>query len=402
MGAATARSARGSRLEGFEGLRAIAAFGVFAFHLLHMSYVPEWNWVLREIAGDLNAGVVVFFLISGFLLYLPFARAHAGSVPPVETRGFLVRRVLRIFPAYWLALAGSLLFLIPEARFKSFGEGVSHVLLLHSYWGERVLFGARGVGQSWTLVIELSFYLFLPVYAWALLRAATRWGTDRAEVVALGGLAVVGLVSRAVVVWGHPQPWLDVLPSYLLYFAMGMGLAVARVGVERDAPWSGRWVGTMANVGRWWSFAAVAFVAGALLPGPLSATTPSWSPYVLHVVQGVLAFAIVAPFTVPDAPPHPIRRLVTSRPMELLGLISYGIYLWHPALMNYIRNSFGVEAHGTLLVVASLALPATIGIAWLSYRLVEVPAMRWSRRVPSRSTVRLRREHVRGADGGRC
>lgn len=384
MGVASAADGQRSRLEGFEGLRALAALAVFGFHVLHWTALPQTHWTVWELVSDLNAGVVVFFVISGFLLYLPFSRANAGIGRRVQLRGYLVRRALRIYPGYWLALAGTLVFLVPDARFDDWGEGLGHVLLVHTYLGP---FRMTGMQHSWTLVVEVSFYLFLPIFAALVTRLASRVGPVRGEWAGVAAVALVGLVAQAFVQWGEPPRWVTVLPANLFYFAIGIGLAVGRVRLETGSARSAAWGRIAANVGAWWLVALVAFSSAALLPGPLSNPIRPSTTFVVFVAQGIMAFALVVPFTAVRPDRHPIRRVLRSRPMELLGLISYGIYLWHPAVLDRALRWLGRGIEPTLLDLDSIALPATLGatllLAWVGYRLVEEPTIRWSHRLAS-------------------
>src|SRR3984893_14550966 len=90
-----------AKFPALDGVRALAAISVVAFHVEQLGYGQFGP--AERVVGHLNSGVVLFFLLSGFLLYRPFvvARAEGGHV---ATRAYLVRRLMRIVPAYWLAL----------------------------------------------------------------------------------------------------------------------------------------------------------------------------------------------------------------------------------------------------------------------------------------------------------
>lgn len=383
---AGARSVSSHRLEGFEGLRAVAALSVFAYHLLPRTGLVWKHRTISQLAADLNAGVVVFFVISGFLLYLPFSRALAGTRSRVALRGYLVRRAARIYPAYWLTLGVTVLWILPDRRFSGLGEAARHVLLVHSY-AASASDTFRGLLHAWSLVVEVSFYLFLPLFAAAVSTLATRVGAAASEWTGTVAVAVAGLVAQALVQWGDPPRWVQVLPAYLFYFAIGIGLAVARVRLEQGEAGAVRFQRLASRVGRWWSLAAVVYVGAALVPvreGPFS-ELPAANRFAVFAAHGIVAFALVLPFTVVDARAHPIRRLVKSRPMELLGTVSYGIYLWHLPLVVRVADDLG---HGTNPYPLQLDSPVpyallggTVLVAWLSYRYLEAPLVRWSHRV---------------------
>ncbi len=189
----------------------------------------------------------IFFLISGFLLYRPFALSHLAGLPGPDRRRFWTRRLLRIVPAYWLALT----VLAYGFHTVSMGPGwqgvVSHYLFLQIYFPSQSVYG---IPQAWSLCTEMTFYLFLPLYAW--LAARGRRTARRQLGVELWGVAMLVVVSFAFRYWalhiplaverhGHLVPvcapncatdpplstllysW---LPSYLDLFALGMLLAI--------------------------------------------------------------------------------------------------------------------------------------------------------------------------------
>ena len=250
----------------FDGLRAIAAVLVL---LLHTAWVS--GFTLRSslgiYVGRLEIGVSIFFLISGFLLYRPFALSHLSGLPDPDRRRFWTRRLLRIVPAYWLALT-VLTYVFHSVSLGSGWQGVvTHYLFLQIYFPTQVV---NGIPQAWSLCTEMSFYLFLPLYAWVVSRGRRSPGQQlRIELWGLATLVVVSVAFRywalhipiAVREHGHLVPvcapncatdpplstllasW---LPSYLDLFALGMLLAVASAWFteHRSEPaWLGRrWV----------------------------------------------------------------------------------------------------------------------------------------------------------------
>ena len=107
-------------------------------------------------------GGLLVFLLSGFLLYRPWARAAmvAGEGPAVG--GYALRRAARILPAYWLMVAFTLL-LLPEIQPVRWQAWPVHLGLLHIYVPG---FTLEGLTQTWSLATEVAFYLLLPLLAW--------------------------------------------------------------------------------------------------------------------------------------------------------------------------------------------------------------------------------------------
>src|ERR1700730_4577740 len=100
----------GSRLPALDALRAVGAIAVVATHVGFWTAAtadPFWGGLVAR----LNVGVAIFFVLSGFLLFRPFVRSAAGQTPVPDTNRYLVRRAVRILPAYWLAVIVSLIVL---------------------------------------------------------------------------------------------------------------------------------------------------------------------------------------------------------------------------------------------------------------------------------------------------
>ena len=231
----TAGSSAGSRrFPCFDGLRAFAAVSVLLYHT-----AGDSGFGVRSGYGlytsRLDLGVSVFFLISGFLLYRPFAVAHlSGRQSPAAGR-FWVRRLLRIVPAYWVALTVATYVLHAD----TIGSGWQAVVA--DYGFAQIYFPmhySSGINQAWSLCTEMSFYLFLPLYA-ALLgfRRRTAGGQLKRELISLGVLVAVGMGVKIFVYNHHCVPacvygpdlvetMIAWLPFYLDLFALGMLLAV--------------------------------------------------------------------------------------------------------------------------------------------------------------------------------
>ena len=380
----------------FDGLRAIAAGAVV---VLHVSLISGFTF--RESSGvgpylaRGEAGVYLFFLISGYLLYRPFVAARFDDTPGPGVRSYARRRALRIIPAYWLAL--TVLVVIFDTRRRgdvtSVGDAVVYYGFLQIYFKSTVV---GGLQQAWSLCTEVAFYVFLPI--WAMAMRATRRAHEpadrvlRLELAGLAGLFAIGIVSRWLVVRGLPNanvPYdnrLDWLPMNADLFAVGMAVAVVREwAVRRRAP-----VRLVDAIGRHpglcWVAAAVAYWAvstQAGLPlGPGADSAGQWMARQVLYAGAALFLLLPAVFGPQDR--GLIRRLLRSRVMVAGGLISYGVYLWHEGVLDVWMRARDITSLDTafppLLVVT---IVATVAVAACSYVLVEKPAL--SRGAPARS-----------------
>ncbi len=186
---------------------------------------------LAEVAG--GEAVIVFFVISGFLLYRPFAAARAGGRPRPSTGLYSRRRALRILPGYWTAL--TLLAIFPGVVGVFTGDW-------WRYYGYLQLYSAHarngGIQVAWTLCVEVTFYIALPLWAMTIRRlpgAGTVGGFVRSELAALGLLVLGGGAVQIAVSRGHLPYALGVsLVGQGAWIALGMALAVLSVVGQRE------------------------------------------------------------------------------------------------------------------------------------------------------------------------
>jgi peptidoglycan/LPS O-acetylase OafA/YrhL len=361
-----------------DGLRAIAAMSIVVTHCSGLTGFNTAN-ALGAYTARLNAGVALFFVLSGFLLYRPFLAARFEGRPRPRIRDYARRRLLRIVPAYWLALT----VLAATAGLPGVFSGHWYVYygFLQVYSGNWIL---GGIGPAWSLCVEMSFYVALPVIALALARVQRgrrREAMLRVEIAALAGLALGALAFRT---WLHADDPTSVLQSTLLcnldWFCAGMGLALASVA------WAGREGRAASVVARraWPSWAAAAIVLWVMstrlgLPRgyPPFYDGAHWlAEHVLYIAFGTL---LALPAVFGDPRDGVIRRLLGHPVLSWVGLVSYGVFLWHASLLiNAWRNGAGDVLPFSLPFVSSLLVTAASATACaaLSYYVVERPILR--------------------------
>jgi peptidoglycan/LPS O-acetylase OafA/YrhL len=376
----------------FDGLRAIAALSVVGVHVAFVSGFTGSSG-LGIYTSRLEIGVSIFFVISGFLLYRPFVLGHLGARPVPDAANFWLRRLVRIVPAYWLAFV--VITYVAQAD----------TVPAH-WWSPLVYLGfaqiyvpslaTHGISQAWTLCTEMTFYLFLPLWGWSM---ATRARSTAHQLrVELGGLAVLVAISFGFRLWclNHPsglaRTMPDWLPAYLDLFALGMLLAVISAWVAvrgRDIAWlCGSWMPWVS-----WALAGAAFVAVSHLGIPVIPIyhLPVATNLARQTLYGVFAFLLVLPAVIGPSDSGAIRWFLRSRPMMAVGIISYGIYLWHQAALTMVLR---VTDNQLFTMPWAELLPAVVFcaavVAALSYRFVERPAQRWAHR---RSVAQRPAEH---------
>lgn len=348
------------RYPGLDGLRGIGAVCVILLHVWLFEYADAEKPAKRTIdlaIGELRLVLPMFFVLSGFLLVRPWLKAAAAATSPPSTRTYLRRRAARILPGYWAALAGSV-FLVWGAD-DGVMAPVDHLplfLVFAQNFDIDTLY--RVDPPMWTLAVEVSFYLTLPLLGWLFVRARSgpRLQLLVCMLLVIGGVAFNTWAERSAA-W----PTLTAsLLSQLPYFAFGMAAAVL---VLR------RTVGPRTK--------ATLVIAGlALVIGDAVwhiHTDAAYEHWITDLPAGVGFAMIIA------ATPAVLNLL----PFRVLGKLSYGLYLWHFPIIVWLRLN-DLWPGGGLLVSFTLVLIPTTLIAALSWRWLERPAIAWSHREPRR------------------
>lgn len=356
-----------------EGMRGMAALGVLLTHVAFQTGAAGTP-VVGRVWGRFDMAVAVFFALSGFLLWRPHAVAARGldSAPPV---GYYLRhRAARILPAYWLVVCAVLVLLPSAAGTAGVRVWVSNLALLQVFVPLTL---TDGLTQMWSLSVEVAFYLALPLLAFALVRLrgrAARWRAPLLVAVALLSLGwnFIPVPTPDAI---HADNW---LPGYLPWFAAGMLLAeLAEHSVRLS-----RWWKLGANQPLMWTVAVAAFLLAATdLAGPAGLTRAEpWQYAVKMGLGAIIGFALLAPLVLRD-PAARGHRWLESPVAAMLGRWSYGIFIWHLAVLSIVFPVFGIlPFQGDFGYVLVLTVAITLPVAAASYALVEEPVRRWARR----------------------
>jgi peptidoglycan/LPS O-acetylase OafA/YrhL len=390
---------RAFRFPLFDSLRAIAALAVLGAHAaVFAGLETSGGTTLGQYAARLDAGVAVFFVISGCLLYRPFASARLRGDAAPGSGPYAWRRFLRIVPAYWVALTLIALFFGTNGDVFVWPDVAHYYAVAQAY--SSTTFGG-GLTQAWSLTVEVAFYAFLPLWAAAMRRLLGRRGY-RAELLALGLLFAAGVIYKAVVLGSGDSahvaitPKLVALPAYFDHFALGMTLAVLSLWVEEHGrlPRGLRWIDGFPGLS--WIVGLVAFwiVSTQIgLHGRFLEPFNSTNYMERHLLYALVGVALVAPAVIGDQTRGLTRRFLGLRPLLWLGLVSFGIFLWNLALLDRLSH-WGL---GDVAVLGSfpgwclVGLALTAPVAAVSYYVVERPALSMKRRF-SEHAVRQRGE----------
>ena len=388
-----------TRLPGIEGLRAAAASAIVVIHV--------WLYDGGELLGattpaatvmwNLSLGVTLFFALSGFLLYRPFAAAIARGDGLPDLVQYVRNRALRIVPAYWAILLVSAL-LLGTTHVRD-GEGdlvigplddpvllLETALLVQNFTPGTL---GIGVGPAWSLAVEAVFYLVLPLLVLAAVRLARGCHTRSRRVAVLLApplvLLLVGLTGKYVAGGldvgaggGWRDNWYSVVERSFWaqadLFAFGMAVAVAHTEV----------VDGRLRLPRHWRAGALGIallvVVGCALT--LDRGQLSYLPQNTAVALAASLLVAAACFPAVSGRAPLLQRLLQSRPLVVAGIGSYSVFLWHEPVIIWLTEH-GAMMNGPAGFVWNLGLTAVVVgvLSLLSYRLVERPALSRKRRV---------------------
>jgi peptidoglycan/LPS O-acetylase OafA/YrhL len=422
-----------ARFPCFDGLRAIAALSVLGIHTAFDSGFTSSDHTFGSYTARLEFGVEVFFVVSGFLLYRPFVAAAMNGTAAPDRWKFWVRRLKRIVPGYWAALLLVTYVLHADSLGPAWYDPLVYLGFGQIYVPSLSL---GGLSQAWTLDIEMTFYLVLPLYA-ALM--GSRWltrrgqGADcrtaedgpgpgraairspgrqlRLELIGLGALTAISFAWRITILLAQEQPharnlvvqagttW---LPAYLDQFALGMLLAVLSAyftATGRTPPM----LTSRALPKVSWGIAFVAFVAAAHIGLSRLPIATNSVPLMLgrQGLYGVIAVFLVLPAVFGPQDRGWIRTFLRWRPVVAIGVVSYGFYLWHQAWGAMFFRWTGAHILDVAWPeLAAFVLALSVVSGTVSYLLVERPVVRHrprTGRTGRHGAPVLRREPTEGA-----
>jgi peptidoglycan/LPS O-acetylase OafA/YrhL len=314
--------------------------------------------VLGTLGAHLNAGLYVFFALTGYFVGGPFVRAWMSGMPAPAAGAYLERRARRIIPAFWLFAAISIVVLHPD---HNSAADLASVFGFAQTWHRSL--AASTIVQAWTLNVEVAFYLALPLLALALRRRRIP------APVMLGAIVLAGAASLAVTprypVLTHASSMS--LPAVLWAFVPGLALAAAEpfVAPRLTGP-RGRLAGPALLAVSIGGFALVCHISTArTIPHLLALTL---------FAGGLVAAALTWQWSTGGAPRWAVNRVTNA-----LGRWSYGIYLCHFVLsIKLIQLApAGASAERIALFAGPIVIAASVAVAAVSWRFLERPILGW-------------------------
>lgn len=359
-------------LDFLDQIRGMAIVAVFLFHCLGTTFghdqLPWGSW-MRDFTVSKSflfllplsfgwAGVSVFFVVSGFCIHLSFRRNPSW-------RDFMIRRFLRIYPPYFLAVLLFALF-VPWSRidwgFLGVAQLGSHLTLIHNY-NDRSFFGINPA--FWSIAVEAQLYLLYPVLLWLVARLG--WGRSLVFIAALE-ICLRTIWSVVFVVTGEPLPISFTGLPFLYWYSWSIGALVA------EAHLSGRTLPFTNHSLIAWSGVAI----GSSFLKPLASFS--------FLFFALLTATLIAKLLQRDREPL-VLPLFFSNSFRMIGLWSYSIYLLHQPFLDLVPRiaaKFSLPNYPQSLVFFTLSLCIwfpIVGLAVLWYRVIELPSIAISRQI---------------------
>jgi peptidoglycan/LPS O-acetylase OafA/YrhL len=396
------------RFRGLDGARGLAAVGVLVAHVA--DYYPSGNTTSTKIAALIGASLIFFFVLSGFLLFLPYLQALTGeSAKMPNLKYYAAQRLARVLPVYVviLLIANYVLRVAYVANPMSYrrasggGTGMitdpwqllANLTLLQSYIPK---YFQTGLNPSWSLSMEYAFYAALPVVAASIFAMRKRWSMRpyTLAVLAIAMLFVMGFAGKLLAPmfihdYLEASPWalnwgpnggavyLRSFPVNADNYALGMLAAVLIVAMER-----GELSERISRRVRLYCILAVPPTAALFVI--LLATKTQFETTVLSFLGALLILIVVAPLT--RSQPSSLANWLDAAPLRFLGRVSLSLCLWHFPIMLLLGRWGLMETGSVLATIRNILVVFVLSalVSSVSYHYVERPAMNAARRYGNR------------------
>ena len=362
-----------------DGLRFLAILSVIVYHLagdIMRHSTPDYNAglagsVLFQITQHLNIGVELFFVISGFILGLPFALHHLNARPRVSLKKYFKRRLTRLEPPYILALL--LLFALKLVAGRGGAAQMLPHLIASLVYLHLPIYGSPSTIDfvAWSLEIEVQFYMLAPLLALLFAIRSRVWRRLAISACCLAFISVGRLLPGHVLV-------VRTLLGFGQYFLAGFLLVDLYLAARTSLP---DWRWDLVSLAGWGAFLA------------LLLRDPAWFAWTAPFLLVLLYFAIFRGVRV--------RNFFCNPWISTIGGMCYSIYLLHnyeiAALGQWTERWFAGASFSTrLMLQLALMGPVILVLCGTYFVLIEKPCMRvdwlprlWSRLIAAPASQKL-------------
>jgi peptidoglycan/LPS O-acetylase OafA/YrhL len=298
-------------------------------------------------------GVFLFFALTGYLLFWPFAQRAFGNGRPISLRTYARNRALRILPLYYAVVV---VLMILQENGSSFSQWWKFLTFSENFFTSSV---GTVDGPIWSLVVEVQFYILLPFLAYGLVKLSGRSRVRAAAILVVLAIPSVALFWLKVHRLGRLDlRWNLSFPVTFFNFVPGMLLALLRGWLAERPPTR--------------SPPSDLLIGGGFALWLSAAVDPTkWGQLLLAVGSFTMLAAVVLP--VRDGV---LLRVLDARILGIVGVVSYSLYLWHFPILRFLHEQVGIDYPALLPLAFVVCVPAAIA----SYYVIERPFLGLRRR----------------------
>jgi peptidoglycan/LPS O-acetylase OafA/YrhL len=383
-------------IPGADGLRALACLLV-VWHHTTQRFNPEnsagWIQSIHFFGMRGEVGVSLFFVLSGCLLSLPFWNSFVNAEGLPSLSKYAINRAARIIPAYWFNLTFCTVVAIwlfdQDINWWRF---ISGLLFINSYHYSS-FFPAELNGPLWSIGLEVSCYLMLPIVLFAIIKTTKR--ISFAIIAMAVWIFALQLLNPVIInnfmtddklkgwqygLTGGAKQWLPYwnIGSFFTQFLCGSLAALMIIALRSRGTIKSRTFDLSFII---FTITAIWLVAIRLVPGAPDGFTKQ--PYLAPFYAILMAGAIVsASFS------SQIYKLLDNKFFSWIAKLSFSIYLWHMFIIEVIQRKFienyvyyGLTDLFQWILISTIVLLTSMLIAATSWRFLESPVLKYARKI---------------------
>jgi acetyltransferase len=338
--------------------------------------------------GPLAAcGMTMFFVLSGFLMWLNYGEAYRDRPPLDVTRGFAIARFARLYPMLLCTLLVVCIFRWTSVV-AAMPAALLYPLMMNAWFPGNgalpITLTVAAAAHTWSISVEIFCYLLFPAFALIFSRVKSRITILAGGLLFLSILLLIALlaprhIAELKLIFGTNMPddqfgmWVTYYSPFTRIFEFGIGCLVGcyftSKGRITTGPSNAIIMGLFALL-----VAIVVFANG-------DAFASAWAVHDLAIRAGLAGGSALLVYGMASCPDHLISRIFASRPARIGGEISYSTYLLHPFVLGLLVHQTLVRSTALSicewLLTMTAALAIIYSVSYATYRIVEVPARKW-------------------------
>ena len=392
-------SAATQHTQPLDGLRGVAVLLIVMLHVTHTltrdARGRGWTALglmdaekVRAVWGFGATGVSLFFVLSGFLLFMPYARRLFSIGQQPSPTSFYRKRALRILPGYWTSLLLIVILIAPGyiEKQEKWPDVIKHFLLIHNF--DPTTFGTINP-VYWSMAIEVQFYLLLPLVAAGLVALGRRgrWGWLTTAIVA--GLLASPLYSwlTTLIVW--PTQGFTIagglsLARYFGSFALGIAASILYIAAtEAKVSWlpaaQAQRLGKIAGLVGATLYLAFILLNVVMRPGDASKPSDALNTINYFFREPIMAICYSGLLLGVILGWPRWARALSGRFLIFIGGVSYSLYLWNEPITRKLVVPLALQMPSeglAILAAIGLTMLVTLPLAFIFYTLIERPFIR--------------------------